>query len=279
MERRTLLASLPLVVLPGYSITRMQGGDDGTYEVTDLSVTSEVNPPSYVVVLERVASQVAEDESVVHVQNLSADSADIVKAVVERRRYEAADLSSEVESVTSKYDYVQWPESSRKGRYFGIAAVNVQLGTPNPLDFAVDVAERYVSIGDPTNIEFRISNRSSRPMAVYSGVIPPFGVLTADVESGSQRLVLWNDRYAENDGVSTDLGAVTGKTKQETSVVLEPGETRLEAYQIRLRDYLPFVRTSDAPSTRFTLAGTLRYSLGEVTADFGATYEVRFDID
>lgn len=156
--------------------------------------------------------------------------------------------------------------------------MNTQTGSQNQLKFFADVEDKYISINDPADIEFVITNPSSRPMTVYSGVIPPFGVLTANVETESQNLTLWNDKYAENEGVSTDFGVVTGQTKQEISTVLQPGEKRTETYRIRLRDYLPFVRTKDTPPTQFTIDEKLKYSPGDMSANLNLEYAVRFNI-
>lgn len=277
MRRRTLLAALPMVVISGYSLTKM-GDANGVYEVTDFSFEFETEAPEYVVKLEGLASQVDDDESVVHIDDLPSKSKAMIKDVIERRRYETDRIPTAVESVSSNYDYVRCDECDRERRYFDITVVNTQVGPRERLEFGAAVTDEYVSMNDPADIEFTITNPSSRRMTVSSGVVPPFGVLTADVESGDQDLVLWNDVYVESEGVSTDLGMITGKTKQEISTVLRPGERRAETYQIRLRDYLPFVRAKDTPPTQFVVDGNLKYSPGNVSADLHSEYAVRFDI-
>lgn len=278
MNRRTFLATLPIVAVSGYSASKLTDSNNSVYEVSEFSFDFETEIPEYIILLERVASQVGDEESVVHVQDLSSESEDIVKEVIERRRYETEQVPSEVESASSNYEYVQCDECERGGRYFDISVVNTQIKPQNQLKFFADVADKCISISDPADIELGITNPSSRPMTVYSGVIPPFGVLTADIEAESQNLTLWNDEYAKNEGVSTDFGVVTGQMKQEISTVLQPREKQVETYQIRLRDYLPFVRTKDTPPTQFALNGKIEYSLGSTKANLDSEYVVRFNV-
>lgn len=79
MDRRTLLATLPVVAVSGYSVSKIISNINSMYNVSDFSFDFKTEIPGYIILLERVASQVGDDESVVHVRDLSSESEDIVK--------------------------------------------------------------------------------------------------------------------------------------------------------------------------------------------------------
>lgn len=278
MRRREILSTLPVVALSGCSATESLGRSGSLYEIDDFTFRFSRNTSESVVGLSRVSRDRDGTDSIRRLRNLPAESREILNEAIEKRQYATEEVPASIEAIVQNETLVECTDCDRTGRYFGFALWKGGADGGNRLNLDVTVDDWYLSMGSPATVKFRVANQGSRPITVHSGVVPPFGVLTASTETGEQNIVLWNDEYAETEEVSTEFGVVTGVAKQEVATELQPGEKRAETYQIRLRDYLPFVRTRNSPPTRFALDGTLSYSRPNRPIQRTANYAARFRI-
>lgn len=255
MQRRALLASIPAsltlagcITPPSSSrdtTTTVTSGSDAAFTVTNLAVETETVAPThrYLVRITKVYSADAVsrepgDPTVVDVSEVTdADVRSVLERVLSEGRIRQDTIPDGLREITERVDFFTWESTTDPDDTASHWAIEVFESDPEAgpaLAFDAELADETVYTDDPGTITFRVENVGDETQEIFSGTVPPFGLLWAD-GPGGDRYLLWRD-YTEEGCVSfTDEGHVEScDIGMITSV--EPDETIERAYDIRLEN-------------------------------------------
>lgn len=215
---------------------------DAEYELTDLDVSTSTDQPSVEYVLETSKFYSSEgveneetrtgEEQVVRDVSEIEDSA--VRDAIETAIDDGAWRSNELpEGLAELVECVDFFTGVTTGTY---THVGLTLHRPDPdappaIEFDASVVDSTVEAGDPGGVELALTNASSTSRQVFSGTVPPFGMVFAEATERNARFLLWRPYGNEgcvnfqDDGswIKCDIGKVTE---------LEPGETVAREYEV-----------------------------------------------
>ncbi len=281
MRRRALLAGLASLSAGCLGPGTPWGGTTATrsYRVTDLSVSTTPASPSKTFVL--VASRRAPARQTAGQGHADVETPVVVRDVddVERKptrealltairdgNWHSATLPSGLADIVDHVDFVTDDSGIRYA---------LQLAGPDPLTLDASVPDADVGPDSPGTLQLVLSNTSEVQVAVFSGTVPPFGLVFAEGDPG--RFLLWRPYTAEGcvtfdaDGYSTcDVGVRTE---------IAPGGTVTRTY-----DFLPATsghvpRFTVPPGLgRYRVAHELYYRLGKTGLEATLSAEVTFTL-
>lgn len=249
MQRRALLATIPSVLAgcttnpPANttSSTTRTTEPDASFVVTDFEVETEKVEPTdrYLIRITKVysANAVANEpgtQTVVDVSDVEdPDVRAIIEDVLTQGKVRRDSVPDGIRETTDRVDFFTWNVTTSPDDTASHWAIEVFEAHPDRepiLRFDAELTDHAVSPEDPAAITFSIENTGSEAQEVFSGTVPPFGVLWAE-SPGSDRYLLWRDYEDEgcvnfDDGhvVVCDIGIVTQ---------VEPGDTVEKTYEIR----------------------------------------------
>jgi hypothetical protein len=293
MQRRALLAAVPPALAgciasppgsPTSTTTRDPGSEpDADLAVTDLSVATEKVRPEhrYLVRITKTysADAVADEPGEQTVVDVSAveDRAvrDTLKEVLSEGKVRRDEIPDGLRDTVERVDFFTWDATTAADATYSHWAVEVYEADPDRdpvVRFDADLVDDAVSAADPGAIAFSLENVGDRTWEVFSGTVPPFGVLWAGtVEPASaretpdgDRYLLWRDYEAEgcvrfsDDGrmISCDIGKITpiqpGETVEKTYELRpeNPVGTPLEPGEYVVSDTLSYSRENQGPSEK-----------------------------
>jgi len=190
---------------------------DAEFRIADLAVEYTADGPDNRYVLEpsafysaeaveREAAEPGPDPVVMAVEEL--DSPDVRAAVttaIQEESWRADELPAGLAETVERVDFFTGASS---GTYTHVGLQLYRLHPDRPLAVVpeVRVTDPYVAPDDPGEIAFGLRNRASEPREVFSGTVPPFGMLHAEATPGRGRFLLWADYEAEGCFSRTDEG-------------------------------------------------------------------------
>ena len=254
MQRRALLAAIPAALAgcttspPGSTTTRTTTTrttePDTSFVVTDFSVeTKKVEPTyRYLVRITKVysANAVADEPGTQTVMDISEIEDSAVRAVIEdvltEGKVRRDSIPDGLRDITGRVDFFTWNETTNPDDTASHWTIEVFEAHPDRdpvLRFDAELTDYGVSPDDPAGITFSIENVGSETQEIFSGTVPPFGVLWAD-RPGDDRYLLWRD-YEDEGCVSFDDGHVVVCSIGIITQV-EPGETIEKTYGLRLEN-------------------------------------------
>jgi len=136
----------------------------------------------------------------------------------------------------------------------------------SPIRFNAELIDEEINSSSPAKIRLMIEPIPNTNVSLLGAPVYPFGVLHA--ESGKDNLVLWSERYEENNAISTEKGRVTTIGASRIIGEHSGGETVSRDYSIRLKD----VESSD----NYTVQKSLRYITGSSRGNL--SYQFSFDL-
>jgi len=233
--------SLRTCTTPTPTDTAGEPPEDTEYRITDLSIEFTADGPDHRYVLEpaafysaaaveREAAESGPDPVVVAVEDL--DSPAVRSAVTTAIRdgdWRANELPDGLAGTVDEVDFFTGV-SSGTYTHIGLTLHRLHPDRSSAVVPAVRVPDPYVAPGDPGEIEFGLRNRSTEPREVFSGSVPPFGMLHAAAADGRGRFLLWVDYEEEGCFSRTDEGWLRcdiGKT-----TLLDPCERVARRYAV-----------------------------------------------
>lgn len=114
--------------------------------------------------------------------------------------------------------------------HVGIELYRTHPDRPPAIEFDASVTDPWVSPERPGALEFTLTNTGQESQEVFSGTVPPFGLVRATRTTGSGQFLLWRD-YGEEGCVNfTDDGVAVCAIGIITE--LAPGETLSRRYEV-----------------------------------------------
>lgn len=298
MRRRALLASLATAsagclgtVPPSSQTTQSPQSDaDGTYEVTDLSVSTETDRPSVKYVLEstkvysedgveREETRTGEEQVVTDVSDLDDPAIrDAVRTAVVEGEWQSNDLPEGLADTLEQVDFFTGFPGRDTATHIGLTLHRLDPDAPPAIEFDASVVDSTVADEDPGVLEFALTNAGSTTRQASSGTVPPFGMLFADSVGSGAKFLLWRPYEEEgcinftDDGWSRcDIGMVTE---------LAPNETISREYEIlpEATTRQPKLTVPPGPGT-YRVSDSLGHSVGAGAPASKLSFEVTFDLE
>lgn len=113
----------------------------------------------------------------------------------------------------------------------------VETAPDVPVAFDAAPVERG-SDGDP-RVRFSVRNDGERPVEVFSGAPPPFGVLRARSPDHETRGTLWTEAYEESRHVHVRNGQVNSVNSVGITTSVPAGDSAERTFRLRRRDLPP----------------------------------------
>jgi hypothetical protein len=189
---------------------------DAEFRIANLAVEASSDGPDHRYVLEPDAFYSADaverkaerdgEQVVVAISDLdSAPVREAIRTAIRDDAWRADELPDGLAEAVERVDFFTGA-SSGTYTHIGLQLHRLHPDRPPAVVPEVRVTDPYVAPDDPGEIEFGLRNRAAEPREVFSGTVPPFGMLHAEAAPGRGRFLLWADYEAEGCFSRTDEG-------------------------------------------------------------------------
>lgn len=317
MNRRTLLGAVaglttgclgtdPRALSPtGESPSRVRERPSGTdesptdtarqeqgveYRLTDLAVSASTDRPDAEYALEPTAFYSAdaveserEDSAepvvvmdVSEVEDTEARTA--VETALRKDSWRSDALPEDLADLVERVDFFTGVPSGATHTHVGLTLYRLHPDQPSPVAVDATVLDAQVSPGSPGAVEFALVNEGEQVQEVFSGTVPPFGLVRAEQGDGSGQFLLWRD-YGEEGCVSfTEDGLLVCDVGKLTT--LEPGQRVARQYEVlpSSTGHHPDYTAPPGPGL-YRVDDELSYSPASGAPGSTLSFEVTFDLE
>ena len=265
---------------------------DTEYEVTQLSVSTSVDRPSFRFVLEPAAfysknavareeERTGEKQVVVDISEIeSTEVRDAIETAIRSGTWRSDSLPDGLTDTVERVDFFTGVSNDDTYTHVGVELHRSNPDVPPAIGFDARVADPYVSPDSPGSIVFSLKNRSPRTQEVFSGTVPPFGMMHAEYDGvgAASRFLLWRDYEEEGcfsrreDGwMRCDIGKVTRlKSCESISREYEILPSSTESYP---------EETVPARSGEYRTSGSVSSVAGNGSPSSEIAFEVSFRLE
>lgn len=294
MQRRALLAAIPTALAgsaagciggqPGNTDTTTQTTDpDATFVVSEFTVETEKVAPTYqyLVRITKVysADAVADepgDQTIVDVSDIEdPDVRAVIKNTLREGKLHRDSIPDGLREITERVDFFTWNETTSPddtASHWGIEVFKAHPNRAPVIQFDAELTDNAVSPGNPAAITFSIENVGDTTQEVFSGTVPPFGVLWADGPN-DERYLLWRDYQKEGCVNFQDDRVIVCSIGKITPV--EPGQRIEKTYELRPENPVG----SPLEPGDYTVTGTLTYHQQSQGPSTKVDWRVSFRVD
>ncbi|QCJ45857.1 hypothetical protein [Haloprofundus sp. MHR1] len=263
---------------------------DAEFELADLQVTTDTDRPSHQYILEtsafysadavdREASRTDEEQVVVDIEDVEDEQ---VKTAIETAILEGEWKSQTVPEglpeTIERVDFFTGVSKDDTYTHIGLTLHHLDPDAPPAIEFTAEIADRYVAPESPGAIDFSLRNRSPKTQEIFSGTVPPFGMLYAEATETNESFLLW--REYEDEGCINRFDGGWSWCDIGILSELKSCEQLSKRYEI-----LPSTTDSYPDDTVPQRAGTYRveetvsYSLDSGTPNSVLSFEVEFTLE
>lgn len=236
----------------------------------------------------------SDDEIVVmDVENVEDPAVrDAIRTAIEDGEWHADALPAGLRSTVDRVDFFTGASTDGTYTHVGVELYHWPTDAPPAVEFGAAVADRYVSPGDPGALSLWIANAREEEYGVFSGSVPPFGMVRAEratgggsedddsdlASGGDDRILLWRDYEEEGCFNRSDRGWIRCDIGRNTTI--PPCESVAREYEIlpSTTDHYPDETVPSYPGT-YRHTDSLSYSreLGGISGTIEFTVE--FDLE
>lgn len=252
MQRRALLAAIPTALVssaagcisgqPGNTASTTQTTDpDASFVVSEFTVETEKVAPTYqyLVRITKVYSSDAVanepgDQTIVDVSDIEdPDVRTVIKDTLRDGKLHRDSIPDGLLETTERVDFFTWNETTSPddtASHWDIEVFKAHPDRDPVLRFDAELTDNVVSPNYPAAVTFSIENVRDTTQEVFSGTVPPFGVLWAD-GPGDERYLFWRDYQKEGCVNFQDDRVIVCSIGKITPV--EPGRRIEKTYELR----------------------------------------------
>lgn len=263
---------------------------DAELELTDVAVSTRTDRPASRYVLEpdafyssdaveREETRTGEQQVVMAVSDVADPAArEAVETAIGDGEWRSDDLPDGLAALVERVDFFTGVGSDGTYTHVGLALYRFDPDAPPAVEFDASVADPYVAPGDPGEVTLALTNASSEPRAVFSGTVPPFGVVTAERATGDGRFLLW--RPYEEEGCVFFDGDRWGQCSIGITTELAPGETVSRTYEVlpSATGHHPALTVPPGPG-RYRVADSVSHHAQSGAPESELSFEVEFRLE
>lgn len=220
--------------------TSSSRSSNGQYVVTDYSVTTEKPAPTTKYVLdttkhysEDAAREEVDASDIADVADLEPDVRDAIETAVEGRGWKTDEIPDGLRETLDRYEFFTGiVASDRTHTHFALELYELSPDAPPQVTFDTKLRDADVTADDPGIVEFSVTNDGETTRRIFSGTVPPFGVVRAEATDSDRRFLLWRD-YEEEGCVTVEDGRVRAVCDIGKMTPIEPGQTISREYELR----------------------------------------------
>lgn len=253
------------------------------YQLTGLSVTTSTERPTVKYVLkpmafysadavEREREDSAEEIVVMDVAEIEDPAVrDVIETAIREDAWRSNTLPDGLAELVERVDFFTGVPAGATYTHVGLELYRLHPDRPPAVQFDAYVTDEWVSPDSPGALELSLANTGQETQEIFSGTVPPFGMVSAEGTAGE--FLLWRD-YTDEGCVSfTDSGLAVCSIGVITP--LDPGGEISREYEVlpSATDRRPDYTVPPGPG-RYRITGTVGYS-----ANFGAPGStLQFDV-
>ncbi|WP_137289337.1 hypothetical protein [Natronorubrum halophilum] len=275
--------------LESASIRSSPSGASGEFELTDLTASTSVDRPPGGYALERSASYSAdavtreeertgEERVVVDISEVDDDEVrEALEVAIETGEWRSETLPDGLEETVETVDFVTGVTTGTY-THVGLALHHVDPDRSPAIEFGATITDAAVSEDGPGAIDLELTNAGSTGQEVFSGTVPPFGMVRAESVDEGDEFLLWREYEEEGcygfDGsgwIRCDIGAITP---------IQPDETLSRRYEVLpgSTSHYPDQTVPPGPGT-YRIADALTYSEGGGAPGMELSFEAEFVLE
>jgi hypothetical protein len=265
---------------------------NGEFRLADLETSSSTVRPSKPYLLEpsavysadavrREEERTGEEQVVRNVSEIEDEPVrDAVETAIVAGEWRADSLPDGLAETVAEVDFFTGLREGRTHTHVGLTLHRIRTDGPPGLAFDARVVDDVVAPGSPGAIDLELRNQLRTTQTIFSGTVPPFGMLFANAADDPERFLLWrdyveegcieftDDGYLQCDiGVNTDLRPCERLTRRYE--VLPTGTDRRPEYTAppgagtyRIHDSVDYYEERGQPAS--TLSFEVAFTLEEV---------------
>lgn len=263
---------------------------DAEYRLTDLTESASVDRPSVRYVLEpsaffsgdaveRKEERTGEAQVVADISEIGdEDVRDAIETAIRTGEWRSNALPDGLVETVERVDFFTGVSEGETYTHVGVTLHRLRPDRPPAVAFSATVVDGVVSAESPGEIELALTNRSSTTQSVFSGTVPPFGMVFAESDDGSDEFLLWRNyeregciRFSDGNWIRCDIGKITE---------LEPCETIARRYEVlpSTTDRHPEYTVPPGPGT-YRIADSLSYYEERGAPESKLSFEVELGLE
>lgn len=228
--------------------------------------------------VEREREDAEEDVVVVHIDDVEDDAVrEAIRTAIEEGEWRSNDPPDGLAETVARIDFVTGLTENQTHTHVGVELHEFPTEAPPAITFDAAVADRTVAPGNSGAIALWLSNTRERTFSVFSGTVPPFGMLRAERgnDEGDDRFLLWRNYEEEGCFSKTDEGWIRCDIGKYTEV--PPCESVVREYEILPSTTETYMSETHPPAPgTYTVTGEVGYGGREYGDSSTLTYEVEF---
>lgn len=271
-------------------MTETESSAGGEYRVTDLTHSTETDGPSFKYVLEPSAFYSGDavereeertgEELVVEDTSSIEDEAvrEAIETAIQTGRWRSNSLPDGLVATVERVDFFTGVSDDETHTHVGLTLYRFQPDQPPAIEFDARIVDDVVSSGSPGAIELALLNDSQTTQQVFSGTVPPFGMVFASAVEGDGEFILWRNYEEEGCFTFTD----GGWTRCSVGIIskLEPCGGISRRYEILPSDttHRPEYTVPPGPGT-YRITDSLGYYEQNGAPETSLSFEVEFTLE
>ncbi len=263
---------------------------DAEYRLTDLAVSTGTERPTARYVLEtsafysaaavqREEERTGEERVVRDVSELEDGPVrDAIETALRDGEWRADELPAGLAETVESVDFFTGIPADGTYTHIGLSLHRLHPDRPPALEFDAAVVDGWVAPDSPGAVELSVTNVGEERQELFSGTVPPFGLVVAEALEGGDGFLLWREYEAEGCVSFQDEGWVVCAIGIITEI--DPGETISRRYEV-----LPSTTSAQPAHTvppgpdRYQLTGQLSYDRGGGAPSSELGFDVRFTLE
>lgn len=182
----------------------------GEYRLTSLTDSTSVDRPSVKYVLEpsafysrdaveREAERTGEEQVVKDISEVADEAVrNAIETAIRSGKWRSNTLPDGLVGTVERVDFFTGVSEDDTYTHVGVTLYRLQPDRPPAVEFSAAIVDDIVSKESPGAIELTLTNNSQTTQHVFSGTVPPFGMVFAEPVESSDTFLLW--RNYEDEG-------------------------------------------------------------------------------
>lgn len=263
---------------------------DGEYRLTGLSESTSTDRPSVRYILEpsafyssdaveREEAQTGEEQVVKDISAVDDDEVRVaIETAIRTGDWRSNTLPDGLIEIVERVDFFTGVSEDDTYTHVGLSLYRLRTDQPPAVEFSAAIVDDTVSEESPGAIELKLTNRGSTTQSVFSGTVPPFGMVSAESGEGGDQFLLWRNYEEEGCINFTEDGWMMCSIGIRTE--LQPCQSITRRYEV-----LPSVTTHHPEHTvppgpgTYRITDSLDYYEEHGAPESELSFEVQFSLE